>query len=153
MENNEIKGKIYTIRSPHTDKYYIGSTTQKYLCDRMSTHRYDLNNRNCASKQIFDAGDAYIELLELYNCNSKEELRRREGELIRLHVNNCVNKNIAGRTIKEYHQEYYLNNKEQLIEKAKEKISCECGKEITIHNIYRHKKSKKHLNFINQIVI
>jgi hypothetical protein len=45
--------------------------------------------------------DVYIELLELFPCNSRMELEKREGELMRLHLSKIVNKHIAGRTRKE----------------------------------------------------
>jgi len=48
-------------------------------------------------------------------------------------------------------KEWYEKNKEKLNEKNKEKIICECGSEVTICNLRRHKKSKKHLDFINII--
>jgi len=95
------KSKIYTIRSPNTDKFYIGSTIQ-YLCQRFASHKSRLYT---SSKIIFDYGDAYVELLENFPCNNKEELNKREGELIRHYKDNCINQNMAGRTPKEYVKE------------------------------------------------
>ena len=77
----------------------------------MAMHRY---NKNTTSKQIIDLGDAFILLVELYPCNSKDELNRREGEFI---LNNeCINKRVAGNTKKEY----YTQNKDIIIKKSKE---------------------------------
>jgi len=45
--------------------------------------------------------------------------------------------------IAKYKAEYYLNNKEY----NKEKITCECGSEITKGSFTRHKKSKKHQKY------
>jgi len=119
--NKYQSGKIYTIRSPHTDKYYIGSTIEKYLSNRFSSHNSKYNSfligkgNNVTSYEILKLGEAYIELLELFQCNSKLELHKREGELIREHKLNCVNKLIAGRTVKEY----LIDNKESIGEKTK----------------------------------
>ena len=123
---------IYSIRSPHTDKYYIGSTTQK-LCKRFGDHTKNykayLNDtyQFITSFKILELGDAYIELLEEMNCDNKTMLQKREGELIREHKNNCVNKCIAGRTKKEYHienkeleKQYRLDNKEYIQEQQKQ---------------------------------
>ena len=44
-----------------------------------------------------------IELVELYPCDSKEELNRREGHWIK--NEECVNKSVAGRTRKEYYRD------------------------------------------------
>ena len=81
-------GKIYTSRSHQTDKFYIGSTCST-LIKRLSQHKSKWNDTT--AKEILTYQDYYIELLELYPCNSKMELNKREGELIRLHKNMCVN--------------------------------------------------------------
>jgi hypothetical protein len=122
MESKYQHSKIYTIRSPNTEKYYIGSTVKKYLCSRLSEHNADykrfLNGkcRKTTSYEIIELGNVYIELLECFPCNSKLELSKREGELIREHKNNCVNKVVAGRTRKENeteHPEIYLKRLQQ----------------------------------------
>ena len=99
-------GKIYTIRSHQTDKFYIGSTTQP-LSKRLSCHKAHLRayldgkHHKITSFDIIEYGDAYIELLEIYPCDNKMMLDKREGEFIRSEPN-CVNKCVAGRTQKEY---------------------------------------------------
>ena len=108
-------GKIYTIRSFQTDKFYIGSTNHKTLSQRLSKHKgcykfwlKDKDNGYMTSFEILKYDDCYIELLELYPCNLKSELHKREGELIRLHKDSLVNNNIPSRTCKEYN----VDNKE-----------------------------------------
>lgn len=81
------QGKIYAIRSPHTDKVYIGSTVVA-LSKRFSQHKR--GTCGCSSKEIIDAGDAYIELVEACPCNTKEELFRKEAHLMR-ETPNCIN--------------------------------------------------------------
>lgn len=104
--------KIYSIRSHQTEEIYIGSTTQS-LAVRLAKHKTP-TNKYCSSTEILKYPDAYIELIELFPCNSKEELNRKEGEHIR--SSNCVNKNIAGRT----REEHYQDNKDKLLEQQKE---------------------------------
>ena len=126
---NYQNGKIYTIRSFQTDDIYIGSTCNP-LYKRLYHHKKDYklwkeNKTNYTSSfQIIQYEDAYIELLEEYKCNTKQELNRKEGEYIR--SMDCVNKNIAGRTQKEYYvdnptykKEYYEDNKEYYKENNK----------------------------------
>tara|TARA_R110000822_G_scaffold186035_4_gene325160 strand:+ start:140 stop:901 length:762 start_codon:yes stop_codon:yes gene_type:complete len=102
---NYQNGKVYAIRSNQTTQIYVGSTIQ-LLSKRLHGHRnnYTLYKKGggnfTTSFDILQQGDAYIELLELCPCNSKIELLKREGELIR--ENDCVNRRIAGRTKKEY---------------------------------------------------
>ena len=170
---NYQNGKIYCLRSHQTDKIYIGSTTLK-LCTRMAKHRcnYRKSIDGTSSKDMLCYDDCYIELLELYPCNSKIELRKKEGEYIR--KMDCINKNIPCRTKKEWYNDnkerlllkrakYYNENKIKHLEKCKEynelnkdKISkrfkqkklCECGSNVNIYNMNRHKKTKKHLKYI-----
>jgi hypothetical protein len=125
--NKYHNSKIYTIRSYKTDLYYIGSTTQS-LSQRMAGHRGHKKHTKARDILIFD--DAYIELLENIKCENKEELTKREGELIREHKNNIVNICINGRTykeyrndnkekMKEYNKKYQLENKDRLNELKK----------------------------------
>ena len=130
--------KIYRLWSVDTDKIYIGSTTQK-LCNRLAKHKSSHNS--CCSKTLFEISDnVKIELIELYPCNSREELNKREGELIR--SMECVNRCIAGRTKKEYNKEYSDEHKEQMKEYReanKEKIA-KLKKEYYVENIEKIKE-------------
>jgi hypothetical protein len=122
MENktkiNYQNGKVYIIRSYLTDDVYIGSTV-KSLAKRLANHNFDyksfLNKKyyNVSSFEIIK--HAYIELIENYPCDSKEQLNAREGYWIRS-TPNCVNKCIAGRSDKEWRND----NKETLKQKDKQ---------------------------------
>lgn len=117
MEHNKYKnGKIYKICSPNTDKIYIGSTINKSLNKRFLDHKCsNRNKRSELSWIIIEAGDSYIELIENYPCQCKIELRKREGYYQKLFKDKIVNKQIAGRTYKEY----YKDNRDIIIEKRK----------------------------------
>ena len=115
------KGKIYSIRSHLTDDVYIGSTIEtlaKRLFNHKRYYKQWLNKKTnyTSSYKIIekDFENCYIELVENYPCNNKNELCRREGEIIR--NTTCINKNIAGRTQKEWGND----NKEILAEKRKQ---------------------------------
>jgi len=197
---NYQKGKIYKIISPHTDKCYVGSTTKDRLSNRLAGHRSDLKKgKNMSSKYILELGDYEIVLLELYPCNSKDELYARERHYVEML--DSVNYRIPNRSqkeyqlnikdkikeykkeyyqdnrgnvlkkqqeyaienkdkIKEYKKEYQLNNKDKIKEYQKEryiknekmikqKVTCECGCLIRKGNILQHKKTKKHIDNIN----
>ena len=95
-----ISGKIYALKSPDTDKIYIGSTSRS-LTQRWNEHRADIrylqaNNPKKAYKkttatEITKFGNAYIELIEEFKCDTREELLKREREIILKH-SNCVNR-------------------------------------------------------------
>lgn len=102
------RGKIYTIRCYDDDTLiYVGSTIET-LSARMSKHR----SHKCSLCEYVNGNwkNWYIELYEEYPCNNKQLLEKREGEIIRLIGN--INKNIAGRTYKEYRDD----NKEEIAE-------------------------------------
>jgi hypothetical protein len=144
--------KIYKIYSDVGDKVYIGCTTKKYLSQRMAKHKYDYTyykkNREetgfafVTSYLMFDeygVDNCKIELLELYPCNSIDEIRKREAHYIKTipNINNCHNwtqERINAKKETERQQaklsyeknktelnkksiEYYAKNKELIIEK------------------------------------
>lgn len=223
MSNNNNKmvnysaGKIYKVE-PIIDHdegdIYIGSTTKKYLCQRMDQHRRNFKrykNGQYHNITIFNLFEKYgiencqIILIENVNANSKDELTAKEAFYIK--TLKCVNKIIPHRTLKEYREDnkneiaeklkkyrknnketlslkykqyydenkdivlmknkeyreknketlslknkqYREQNKEQIILKKKEKITCECGVTCRKNDLSRHKKSKFHINYINQL--
>jgi hypothetical protein len=117
---NFSNGKIYIIRNIINDLIYIGSTCQ-LLSKRMSEHRRSINKKSCQKMKLYilmrELGTAsfYIELLEEHACTNGEQLRKKEGMLIREHVP-ALNSRIEGRTNKEY----INDNKDTLTAKAKE---------------------------------
>jgi hypothetical protein len=128
-----LRGQIYTIRNIKDDTMiYVGSTINS-LSKRFHKHKKDCEGGLTISlySHIIDNDWSgwYIELYEMYPCNNKRELCRREGQVIR--EIGTINKNIAGRTIKEWREdnkekvlqnakEYYNDNKETIAQKAKE---------------------------------
>ncbi len=169
MTENDINiynnGKIYTIRCKSDNNLiYVGSTTQP-LHKRFHEHKRKLNQGKYNNRLLYNKmnelgiDNFYIELYENYSCSSKEELNRREGEIIR-DIGN-LNHVIAGRTKEEYSKEYrestetrekYLNEKKEQYQKYKskltEQITCECGCIIQKCELPRHRKSKKHINLM-----
>ena len=114
------KGKIYKIIDNTNGDIYIGSTVQS-LASRKSQHKESRNR--CMSKFIICNGDYDIILIESYPCKSKEELLMRE----RYYIDNtdCINKTLPGRT----GAEWYQDNKERILEKAKNKVKTDERKE------------------------
>ena len=163
MRGDYSNGRIYFIEPicEHEDnEYYYGSTIQK-LCKRMDKHRRDFKSwKNGKRRKImcFDLLEKYgienckIYLVELYPCESREELESREGYYIR--NNDCVNKYIPGRTRKEYRidnkdkfKEYYINNKDEINTKRKVQNECPCGGRYTLTNKSQHSKTKIHIKY------
>ena len=103
------ESKTYNIYNTINDDIYVGSTTQK-LCERMRDHRYCINNQKKKDRPLYQAfrehgiEHFFIELIEKCPCNDKDELRKKEGDRIR-QLKPTMNKAIAGRTCKEYHND------------------------------------------------
>ena len=80
----------------------------------------------------------YIELLDYFPCNTREELYQREGECIRSH-NSELNSKIQGRTNKEYRED----NREELL--TKKGTLQEEPNILQKKNEYLNAKRKEHL--------
>lgn len=178
--------KIYKIVNDINDKVYVGSTCLS-LEKRFETHKNIMNNKTVRNRALYQemrqlgSKHFHIELIEeVCPCNSKSELRSREGYWIRkldAHING-YNKQIADRTNKQwkaenrsqilsyhknYNKQYYLQNKNKLLEKYrhyrhlnrnkileynKKKFICICGSQISRINKARHLRSKRHLKYL-----
>ena len=100
-------GKVYQILNNVNNEVCVGSTVQP-LSKRLNKHKSDCKTRDCKfPKLIREIGEnnCYIELIETYPCNSKEELNARGGYYIR--ERGTLNNKISGRTRKEW---VYENN-------------------------------------------
>jgi hypothetical protein len=142
--NKYHNGKIYSIRSYTTEKFYIGSTCTP-LHKRLYNHRNKYAQYNqgryhfVSSFEVVKNDDCYIELLEEFKCENKDELNKREGEWIRTNLNDIVNMRIPSRTKKEY----ISDNKDNI----HKKFDCECGGRYTYKHKYLHIRSKKHTDY------
>jgi len=179
-ENSYQNGKVYRIWSLDTEDIYIGSSCDT-LSNRFCVHKskYKKWKEGCASDYcssfiLFDqvgVDNCKIELIKNFPCNSKTELTQEEGKVMRENKHIIVNKNQAGRTLKEYNKEYSEEHKEEkkeynkeYREEHKEQITqykkeyyqekkgeindCECGGKYTHHNKSKHEKTQKHQNYI-----
>ncbi len=164
------ESKIYKIVSTKTKNVYIGSTTNKYLCNRFGQHAFeyrkwtngDKKYRYVTSFDILKFDDAEIILVEKFPCESKDELTARERYWID-NTPNCINKIKPTRTPQQYYEdkraiilqrqkEYQRKNKEAIALNAKTKINCECGSAYTKSNRNKHVKTECHLNYLQEYI-
>jgi hypothetical protein len=136
---NYSNGKIYTIRNRNDDtKIYVGSTIQS-LAVRFGGHKVISKKESCMNILFYkevnnDWSNWYIELYENYPCNNRNELYKKEGEIIRLI--GTLNSRIAGRNDKQY--------KKDNVEKIKERV-----KQYRIENPDKIKESNKEYRIKN----
>ena len=161
--------KIIPVCEYEEGDVYYGSTTQIYLCGRMSNHRQTYKkwkNNEYHFITCFELFDKYgienckIELVEELNNITREELLLRE----RYYIENfkCINKDrpiITKEEVKIYKAEYHQQNKNNDEYKEKRKIyndkynekvklikiKCDCGIEYCIRKKNRHLQSPSHI--------
>jgi hypothetical protein len=125
IENKYLNAKIYKIIDKSNNNVYIGSTI-KTLKQRLSCHEghYQMyvNGKYTyvSSFEILQNNNYCIELIEAYPCESKEELEKKEGFVIK--SIECVNKRIAGqiKDMVEYQKQYREQHKKIILENAKQ---------------------------------
>ena len=141
------KAKVYCIRNYNDSDIYVGSTCQP-LSKRMADHRTAMNHKRDFNITLYvkvreqGANNFYIELLEDYPCQNKEQLGAKEGEYIR--KISTLNKRIEGRTIKEWREDNEENLKknkqtyrqrDDVINRRKMRVDCSCGCEVRKEDI------------------
>ena len=135
------KGKIYTIRCRTDDTLiYVGSTIQP-LSVRFGGHKVKSNNAKYQNNLLYrninhNWDNWYIELYEENSCENKEQLGKREGEVIRLI--GTLNSAIAGRTRKEWR----YDNKDKISEQQKQLYEANKEKRLIYQKQYYNNKKK-----------
>ena len=145
---NYQNGKIYAIKSYKTENIYIGSTTQQ-LCVRLGKHRVDYKDNKGTAKNILQYDDYYIELIENYACNNKEELEQRERFYIQENINNCVNVRLPTRTTKEYRELNKDKIKQNNIQYQEENREILRQKKAEYNEANREIKNQKGIEYYN----
>ena len=149
---NYQEGKIYKIYNTINDDIYVGSTSLK-LCERMRDHRRTIKHHRKQHLPLYNAfrehgiDNFFIELIEKYPCNDVEELRQKEGEYI-INMKPTLNTRVPGRSDKDCRKLYYENNKELLLQKQLDKLTCGCGCVMNRSSMLRHKRTTKHIELM-----
>ena len=171
---------IYKICCKNTDitDIYVGHTTN--IKDRTMAHKYNCNNPDneyyhykvyefIRNNGGFDNWEIIV--IEEYPCNSHTDAIKRECELCK-ELKATLNIKLPQRSKNQYYSDnidkfikyrndnkdilndkaktYYNENKEQITERRKIKIICECGCEIKKRNLSDHLKTTKHMQFLNE---
>ena len=132
---NYENSKIYKIiGNVPNEPCYVGSTTKKYLSQRMTKHvgcykewlkSLRQNNKKIMSFELFDKygiENCKIILLEAVNVNSKDELRQKEQDYI--DKLECINKNRAYCTPEQRiaKEKLYREEKKEVIQQVKKDL-------------------------------
>lgn len=119
-------GYVYVLLSPNCEGVYVGSTTQPPF-SRLKNHRQRSKDEKkpLSSKQILQAGDAQICVLE--HINKQEDLETREQHWMDVLPN-------------------VINTNSNLI--SKDTIFCDCGGRYLPKNKSHHIRTKRHKDWI-----
>lgn len=131
---NYSNGKIYKIQptcESADGEVYYGSTTKKYLSQRLVKHRASFKfwskTKTGGYLRVYTLFEKYgvdnckIVLVERLDCDSKDKLLAREKHYIQ--SNKCVNKANPVQTAeekKQWYEQYYENNKEVINQRKRE---------------------------------
>ena len=188
--NDYIFYKIVCV-SDDIDLCYVGSTAN--WKERQRSHKSDCNNENKSNynSKIYNTirANGGWENFMMVQVGTREQLTKREAEQIEeqyrqelkanLNSKKCFTTDEQKREIekirhqnyrevnidkmKETQQNYYNDNKVELLKKSKlyreqnkdkinektlEKVKCDCGCEISKINLLRHQKSPKHIDLM-----
>jgi Mg-chelatase subunit ChlI len=143
-------------------KYEVAILETHENIDKYDLHereRWYIENKPCVNKFIphrtkkeyyQDNKEKFTEQQKEYRQDNKEKIAERNKEYRQ------DNKEKIAEQKKEYRQnnkekiaEYYQNNKE----KMNEKFVCECGGKYTHNHTARHKKTQKHLKWVQSCKI
>lgn len=90
-----------------------------------------------------DHSEKILEYIKQYNQTHKEEINKKAKLYRHEHKEE----------ISEKSKQKYQEHKEEILEKAKQKFTCICGSVCRIEDKARHKRSKKHKDFLKFINI
>lgn len=145
---------IYQIIDLKSGNYYIGSTHLP-IKERLRIHEYHYKSflkgkmNFVSSYNVLKGGNYEIVAIHMLKCKNSEELKVIENEQLKVHLENinCVNINRSYNTEAD-RVAYRANNKERLSTKGK----CECGGKYTYGQISTHNKTKRHQQYMIQIL-
>jgi hypothetical protein len=144
---------------------YVGSTTD--FTKRKCAHKTDCTNINSKKynykvyKFIRDNGDWHnwsMILIEMYSCTNHLESSQRERYWCE-HLNATLNSVIPSRTKQEYnkdhteqYKQYKLDHNEHIRTNRHSVLICQCGCSYIRQNKARHERSKKHQEYVKNML-
>ena len=141
---------IYKIKHKldcNDENIYIGSTCN--FNDRISTHKHSCNNESDPSHNLNiykymrdNGGYDNFEFTILRLCEDEDKADRHKLEQSFINVYEPTLNTINAKGVN------YEKRKEWEKERIRKKIECDCGSIVSQINIPRHKKTKKHLEYL-----
>ena len=122
------------------NKIKIKKRREKYLIDYNQKNKERISEK--CKKYREDNYSKIQDTQKEYYKNNSEKIKNKSKEYNKLNIDK----------IKQYQKEYREKNKDKLIEYKKLVVNCECGSSILKICLSRHLKSKKHIDFTNNLM-
>ena len=130
MAHNEIRNKLLTKLGKINISKSTGNTDMKI--NSKDDSKDDSNDdSNDDSKEIRDKSTEYYYKHREEKLEYQKNYNRQKGD-----------------AIKDYNKNYYMKRREEILEKARTKVTCECGCVVQLFNMNSHKKTKKHVRYL-----
>ena len=136
-------GTVYKISSAQTPKFYIGSTSNKYISQRLTVHKNDIKRGGgITSKQILCYPDAIITPLCCIKFTNRSELHAIEYQVMKQYGDQVVNHiGIQDSRSSEWRCNNYQKNKDRILARQNTIVNCDlCDKQFSKGNKTRHYK-------------
>ena len=128
-----LKREGYYIKELDCVNKCVSGRTQK---EYREEHKEELAKKHKEWRQ--NNKEEILKKKKEYYQDNKEELAKKHKEYRNEHKEELAKKN----------KEYRIDNKEEISKRGKEKITCECGSILRKTDLERHKRSKRHLYFL-----
>jgi hypothetical protein len=142
----------YILNKPCINKQIPHRTSAEYyqdnkekIAEQHKEYRQDNKEKIAEQKKEYyqDNKEKIAEYFQEYRQNNKEKIAEQHKEYYQDNKEKIIKQQ----------KEYYQNNKEKITKQKNEKFVCECGGKYTHNHTARHKKSKKHLKWIQSCKI
>ena len=170
----------YTSKSIMARGDYDYSLVENYKCNNKqelhARERYWIENYECVNKYVpgrtnkerYEANkDKILKLKKVYHEANKDKIIKQkkvyyENNKDKIKVYCETNKDKISERLKGYYETnkdkineknkgYYETNKDKINEKREKKVVCECGCELRRDCLTKHRKTKKHQEFIESL--
>ena len=134
-ELHKIEGRYIKDNMNCVNKRIAGRNKKQYLIDNID------KVKERKKRYYRDNKDKIIEQVKQYCDDNKEQLSEYGKQYYR------DNKE----QISEYKKRYWDDHKDKISEKRKQKVTCDCGSVVRKSEISRHRKTHKHLQYIQSL--
>ena len=146
---------IYRIvcKNPEIKDCYVGSTTDFKSRKRSHKSRCNCETANEYNFNVYqfirsNGGWGNFDMIEIEKYKAIDKLDKLKRERYWLEFYSAkLNSTIPSRTIQEWNKNNYNENREEILKKKSELITCICGSITHKNNKSRHEQTNKHLKF------